>query len=334
MDSSTTVSGDALAGATGPGGQPLVDILLATYNGAKYLPAQLDSILAQTHQNFRLLVSDDGSSDATVEILERYRARFGDRLVLLPHPSRGQGVVRNFENLMAASVRDGVAHWIAFADQDDVWLPEKIARTLHALVRLQGAEPAVPCLVHGELMVADADLRVVAPSFSRYQRMDPRQCSPLSLLSINQVTGCTMMVNRALLQMALPLPGGTIMHDWWCALLSGSGRRAFLVEPLILYRQHGANQLGAKNRSLGSRLRGFLKNGRGVVSRVRALGRATRGQAQALQQRLRDLGLDEGYVSEYLVWRERPLLLRMLAYRRYYVGPELDRLSRWLLWSR
>ena len=73
MDSSTTASGDALAGATGPGGQPLVDILLATYNGAKYLPAQLDSILAQTHQNFRLLVSDDGSSDATVEILERYR---------------------------------------------------------------------------------------------------------------------------------------------------------------------------------------------------------------------------------------------------------------------
>lgn len=330
----TVVSTDAQDTSATPGGQLLVDILLATYNGAKYLPAQLDSILAQTHQNFRLLVSDDGSSDATLEILERYRARFGPRLVLLPHPSRGQGVVRNFENLMAASVRDGVAHWIAFADQDDVWLPEKIARTLHALVRLQGADPAVPCLVHGELMVADADLRVVASSFSRYQRMDPGQCSPLSLLSINQVTGCTMMVNRTLLHMALPLPSGTIMHDWWCALLSGSGRRAFLKEPLILYRQHGANQLGAKNRSLGARLRGFFKNGRGVVSRVRALGRATHGQARALQQRLRDLGLDEGYVSEYLVWRERPLLVRMLAYRHYYVGPELDRLSRWLLWSR
>ncbi len=313
----------------------LVDVLLATYNGAKYLPAQLDSLLAQTHQNFRLLVSDDGSSDATMAILETYRARFGARLVLVPNAQRGMGVVRNFENLMAASLHDGVAAWVAFSDQDDVWLPLKIELCLQEIMRMeQEGGAGLPCLVHSDLTVVDEHLNVISESFARYQRMDPWQCSPLSLLSVNQVTGCTMMVNRTLLQMALPLPHETIMHDWWCGLVSGSGRRRFVSTPLILYRQHGANQVGAKDRSLKTRLFRLLTNGLGIVRRVRALGLATYRQAQALQLRLRALGLEGGYVSEYLAWRDRPLVARVVRYRHYYVGPELDRLSRCLLWFR
>lgn len=320
--------------APNPGpAQRWVDVLLATYNGASYLAEQLDSLLAQTHQDFRLLVSDDGSSDATLAILEQYRPRFGERLVVLEHPRRGQGVVCNFANLMNASLRDGVASWIAFADQDDVWLPEKIELCLGSMVQLEAGDGASqPCLVHSDLTVVDAGLGVICNSFARYQRMDPQQCTPLSLLSVNQVTGCTMMVNRALLEVALPMPAEVIMHDWWCALVSGSGRRHFLAEPLILYRQHGANQVGAKSRSLQTRLGRLLVNGAGLVRRVRALGRATRFQAQVLGYRLREKGLDEGYVSEYLAWRERPLLARLATYRRYYAGPELDRLSRCLLW--
>lgn len=314
---------------------PPVDVLLATYNGAKYLPAQLDSLLAQTHQNFRLLVSDDGSSDATLDILQSYGARFGARWVLVPNAQPGMGVVRNFENLMAASLRDGVAAWVAFADQDDVWLPEKIECCLRAMQQMeQECGAGLPCLVHSDLTVVDEGLKVISESFARYQRMDPLQCSPLSLLSVNQVTGCTMLVNRSLLRMALPLPRETIMHDWWCGLLSGSGRRCFVPTPLILYRQHGANQVGAKDRSLKTRLFRLLTNGQGIVQRVRALGLATYRQAQALQLRLRALGLDGGYVSEYLAWRDRPLAARIVRYRHYYVGPELDRLSRCLLWFR
>ena len=141
-----------------------------------------------------------------------------------------------------------------------------------------------------------------------------------------------MMVNRTLLQIALPLPRETIMHDWWCGLVSGSGRRRFVPAPLILYRQHGANQVGAKDRSLKTRLLRLLTNGAGIVGRVRVLGGATYLQAQALQLRLRAVGLDGGYVSEYLAWRGRPFWVRMVGYRQYYVGPELDRISRCLLW--
>lgn len=122
------------------------------------------------------------------------------------------------------------------------------------------------------------------------------------------------------------------MHDWWCALISSSGRRSYIDIPLILYRQHGANQLGAKDRGLRTRLRRMVTDGPGVVRRVRELGHATRLQSEALLGRLRVQGADGAYVSKYLSWRARPLWVRLAGYRHYYFGPELDRLSRCLLW--
>lgn len=314
---------------------PLVDVLLATFNGAPYLAQQLDSILAQTHQNFRLLISDDGSTDATTHILDSYRARFGSRMVILPYAGRGRGVTRNFENLMLASLQDGVAGWAAFADQDDVWLPHKLERLVREMT---GVERAIgsekPCLVHSDLTVVDERLQTIAPSFVEYQQMNPSACSPLSLLSVNQVTGCATLVNRALLSIALPIPSQAILHDWWCALVSGCGHRSYLHTPLLLYRQHGANQVGARSRSLAGRLLRLATHGPGVFGRVRSLGQATLGQAQALQLRLEQRGCDKAYVSKYLAWRSRPWWMRLTGYRHYYVGPELDRLSRCLLWFR
>ena len=314
--------------------EPLVDILLATYNGAAYLAPQLDSLLAQTHTHFRLLVSDDGSTDDTLAILRRYEGAFGGRMVLLPQGQPSGGVARNFERLMQASAADGRAEWIAFCDQDDVWLPEKTARLLAALQALEQRTGAdAPCLVHSDLTVVDQDLDVISPSFAAYQRIDPADITPRTLLSVNQVTGCATLINRALLQLALPLPPEAVMHDWWLAVLSGSGARQFLPEPLVLYRQHGRNQIGARDRGLPSRLTRLARDGGGVLKRVRQLGRGTRAQAGALQQRLRQAGLNADCVAEYLAWRGRGRVTRLAAYRTYYVGPELDRLSRWLLWK-
>ena len=314
--------------------EPLIDILLATYNGAAYLAPQLDSLLAQTHANYRLLVSDDGSTDDTLAILHRYQSTFGDRMVLLPQGQPSGGVARNFERLMRASAEDDRAPYIAFCDQDDVWLPEKNARLLAALRALEAqAGIAAPCLVHSDLTVVDQDLQVLSPSFAAYQRIPPAAITPRTLLSVNQVTGCATMVNRSLLQMALPLPAEVVMHDWWLALVSGSGARQFVSQPLMLYRQHGRNQIGARDRGLASRLMRLVHDGSGVWQRVRQLGRGTRSQAEALQRRLRELGLDDRYVAEYLAWRQRGLPSRLAAYRTYYVGPELDRASRLLLWK-
>lgn len=315
-------------------GEPLIDILLATYNGAGYLAPQLDSLLAQTHGHYRLWVSDDGSTDDTLAILRSYEGAFGARMVLLSPSQASGGVARNFERLMRASADDGRAPYIAFCDQDDVWLPQKNARLLAALRALEAqAGAAAPCLVHSDLTVVDQNLQLLSPSFAAYQRIPPARITPRTLLSVNQVTGCATLINRALLQMALPLPAEAVMHDWWLALMSGSGARRFLPEPLMLYRQHGRNQIGARDRGLASRLMRLVRDGGGVWRRVRQLGRGTRAQAQALQQRLRELGLDERCVTEYLAWRQRGLLHRLATYRTYYVGPELDRASRLLLWE-
>jgi glycosyltransferase involved in cell wall biosynthesis len=314
--------------------QPLVDILLATYNGAAYLAPQLDSLLAQTHGAFRLLVSDDGSSDDTVAILRRYESAFDGRMVLLPTDVPSGGVMGNFGRLMQASAQDGRAAYIAFCDQDDVWQPEKTLRLLSAVQALEAAHGAsAPCLAHSDLVVVDRDLQVLSSSFAAYQRIEPADITPLTLLSVNQVTGCATLINRALLQLALPLPQAAVMHDWWLALVAGSGARRYLPEPLMLYRQHGRNQIGARDRGLPSRLLRLARDGSGVIQRVCQLGRGTRAQAQALQQRLLERELDDRYVAEYLAWRQRALPRRALDYRTYYVGPDLDRLSRLLLWN-
>ena len=313
----------------------LVDILLATYNGSRYLESQLDSIISQTHQSFRILVSDDGSSDATMAILESYREQLKDRLILVKNASPGKGVIRNFENLMHFSLADGQSNWMAFCDQDDVWLPQKIECMLAEMMRIEGRDGnSVPCLVHSDLAVVDENLRVIAPSFAKHQFINPDVCSPLSLLSVNQVTGCAMMVNRTLLRMALPLPNEVVMHDWWCGLISGSGRRFFITTPLVLYRQHGGNQVGAKSRSLMNRLNRFFSDAPGIYKKIKKLGNNTLLQAQALQHRLLFFGLSCAYVADYISWRNKPWFMRIFRYRIYYSGPELDRLSRCLVWSR
>ncbi|WP_119964574.1 glycosyltransferase family 2 protein [Simplicispira lacusdiani] len=311
----------------------LVDVLLATWNGARYLPDLLDSLLAQTYPHFRVLVSDDGSTDGTQAILERYRLQFGGRLMLLRPRTRADGGLRNFEYLMQASLDDGRANWSMFCDQDDVWLPHKVGNSLAEMRRIEGRSGArTPCLVHTDLSVVDQNLELIAPSFVRYQSMSPANCAALWLLSMNQVTGCATMVNRSLLEIALPIPAEVVVHDWWCAVISGSGQRSFIDSPSLLYRQHAVNQIGARSRSWPSRAARLLKDGAGVLRQAREAGCNSYRQAHALEARLRMLQRDASYVTEYLAWRNRPLWQRIRSYRKYYPGSEVDRLLRCMLW--
>ncbi|MEW6694974.1 MAG: glycosyltransferase family 2 protein [Pseudomonadota bacterium] len=310
-----------------------IDILLATYNGAAFLRPQIESLLAQDYPSFRILVSDDGSTDDTLAILSAYAQRFPDRLVLVPSPLSGRGALRNFEHLMTVCLAQGRARWFAFADQDDVWLPDKLSRSAACMQTLESNGGAdLPCLVHTDLCVVDATQRVVHPSMVRYEGLNPAAATRESLLSVNEVTGCTVLGNQRLLELALPLPPAAIMHDWWCAVIAGSGRRAFIPHATVYYRQHGANQIGARDRGVWARGRRLVLDGPGVWRRVRELGAQTWHQAVALGQRLCERGLDRTYVDDYLRWRCRSRLAQASAYRRYYAGPQLDRLTRWLLW--
>jgi glycosyltransferase involved in cell wall biosynthesis len=256
-----------------------VTIVLSTYNGACFLPAQLDSLVAQTCGEWRLLARDDSSDDASREILEDFARRLSGKVDILAQDGSRLGPARSF-SLLLESVRTPYA---LLCDQDDVWLPKKLAISLAAMRDTEarfGSER--PILVHGDLQVVDENLTALGSSFWKYRGLDPHKGATLSrLLAQNVVTGCTVLVNRALMRRALPIAREAIMHDWWLALVALLfGEVVSVAQPLVLYRQHGSNTLGAKRHSLWAMLP-LLRKRQEVDERLRR----TTEQAQALLKR-------------------------------------------------
>ena len=226
----------------------MIDIIIATYNGAQFLPSQLDSIIAQKYTDWRILLRDDGSSDATIEILKDYSERLQGKLVILNNEQRNIGIIENFSYLLASTT----APYVMLCDQDDIWNPDKIGLTLQTMKKTELISPDnIPILVHTDLHVVDEQLNTLDKSFWHYQNINPYLGSYNKLLIQNTVTGCTVMINRALLNLALPVPTQVIMHDWWLALIASTfGKITIVNQPTVLYRQHSNNNTGAKEWSL------------------------------------------------------------------------------------
>ena len=234
---------------------------MATWNGAEHLDRQLASILGQRWQPARLLVADDGSSDATLTLVRAWQQRSSVPIELLPPVVERLGSCRNFERLLAASR----APYVMPADQDDIWDVDKAERLLVAMRQLEercGCD--VPLLVHGDLRLIDREGRVFAASFHRFQGLQPQRNTWLAIALQNVVTGCATLLNRACLEQALPFPPQAVLHDWWLALVAARlGQVAFLPEACISYRQHGDNAVGAigDRRQLLRRLRQGVNGG-------------------------------------------------------------------------
>lgn len=238
---------------------PSIDVLLGTFNGARHLQAQIESLLGQEAVKFRILVRDDGSSDETAAIIERYR-RARPELVARLGDSDKLGVVGNFSRLLSAAS----APYAALSDQDDVWAPRKLRILLDAMHDLEeryGAD--TPLLVHSDLSVVDETLRELQPSFWRYSGFDPRRTNLPRLLLKNTITGCASLVNLALIKLALPVPQAALLHDYWLGLVAAAaGHIGAVGEPLVAYRQHQRNTIGARPyawRSAIEHLAGGLK---------------------------------------------------------------------------
>lgn len=221
-----------------------VVIIMATYNGARYVEEQINSIQKQTFQDWMLLVRDDGSRDNTCQRVA-CMAQQDRRIRLLADDLGNRGTIGNFAVLMEAALQAD-ADYLFFADQDDIWQPEKLSVMLAAMGELESKLPDMPLLVHCDLEVVDEKLHSIAESFTRYSGLSPNDADLGVLLCQNQVTGCACMINRDLLELAHPVPPEVLMHDWWLALLAAaSGRVGYIPMPLVKYRQHGGNVLGA-----------------------------------------------------------------------------------------
>ena len=227
-----------------------VAVLMATYNGEKFLTEQIDSILMQTCQAFRLIVADDGSKDRTVEILKSYAKKYPKKIQLLNFKDAAGGASKNFMRILKRAMKDDYEVFM-FADQDDVWLPDKIQLMVNAYERT--GEKERPVLVHSDLRVVNAELELESESFMEFSNFDPNEARLNKILVQNNVTGCTMLVNRALAAQVDEKIEGMIMHDWYFALIAAAmGQIVYVDTPTIMYRQHNENTLGAKkNRGAG-----------------------------------------------------------------------------------
>ena len=227
----------------------MIDILMATYNGETYLREQIDSILRQSNTDWRLIIRDDCSTDSTVRIIQEYQAQYPDKFILIQADTPSGSAQNNFFQLIKYWQQHCDTHYIMFADQDDVWLPQKIQMTLDKMHELENQyNKDIPLLVHTDLSVVDAELNEINPSMFAMQNMDAKRDKLNNILVQNIVTGCTMMVNKTLLDMVTEIPQHAVMHDMWLALIASAfGHIGFVEIATILYRQHEDNANGAKN---------------------------------------------------------------------------------------
>jgi len=264
---------------------PPLHILLATYNGARFLPALLDSVLAQSDPDWVLLVRDDGSSDDTVAVLHRYAAR-DVRMRLVADGAATVGIRRNFERLLDRARRAGAASF-ALCDQDDLWCTHKLARMRAALDGAQARHgPSTPLLAYADLALIDDAGRPIAEShFGRAGASQVRHGVDTWLIAHNLIPGCAMVGNRALLELALPFPSQVFHHDWWLVLVASAAGQVIAVDAALTgYRQHSGNAIGAASPT--SRALDFIFHFRRSLDEARAQYAGAVDQAAALVERV------------------------------------------------
>lgn len=218
-----------------------VEVLLAIYNNAPYLAAQMDSLLAQTFQDFHLVISDDCSSDGSLAVVEPYLGRFLNPVKLIRREVQSGSAMANFASLMQQSTGD----WVFLCDADDVWHADKLQKFLVFAAEKHGQHPPeVPIFLYSDARVIGPDGSLSHPSYWAFKRTDPARCTSLQrLLVCAPMLGCASMMNRALVQQAANVPVEQVTgHDWWAILVAASlGTVDFMPEATIDYRVHPGN---------------------------------------------------------------------------------------------
>jgi len=221
-----------------------IEILLAAHNGEEYIEEQINSIFNQNHDDIKLLVFDDCSNDNTPKILKEIQSNRPDKISLFWNYKVPVGPIQVYSKLLSLSK----AQYLMFCDQDDVWLPKKISKSISAIKSLEkkfGKD--TPLLVHTDLEVVDRSLNSLHSSFCKYIGLNPHKANMNNILVQNVVTGSTILINRSLANICTPILSEALMHDWWIAIIAFTkGHVHFIDEATIKYRQHSENVVGAR----------------------------------------------------------------------------------------
>ena len=218
-----------------------VSVIVATYNGSKYIVKQLGSILAQSVQPGEIIICDDKSTDDTFLLLNTLAQKHSN-IRLFANPEQ-LGVVENFKKA-AKLARKG--NWLVFSDQDDIWLPHKLEKLIDGMQSID--DGVTPALVFSDLTVINKNDEVISPSYWDMEKIRPERLNISRLLYGNVVTGCTMIINYAMAEEFFSLDTDKFLHDQWLALIAYTfGKVKFLRERLVLYRQHENNVMFSEN---------------------------------------------------------------------------------------
>jgi rhamnosyltransferase len=263
-----------------------IAILMAVYNGEKYISQQIESIINQSCTNWQLLIRDDRSSDKTMDIINKF-AVYDKRIKIIDNQGKRLGACLNFGELIKTTIKLGY-EYIMFSDQDDVWKNDKIEKSL----KIYKAEEAkkgkhTPILVHTDFQYVDEKLNPLKFNNARvFRRLSAHKNKIKIIVNYNYIFGCTMFLNRALLSICSPIPPEAENHDYWIALHAAVfGEILYIDEKTMFYRQHNNNVSGGvkysswKNRL--SRILTFQKHIENMRSRLK--------QFQAFIDRKKDL---------------------------------------------
>ena len=200
-----------------------ISVCLATYNGEKYIKEQLDSILSQLGNDDEIIISDDNSTDDTINII---RSLNDERIKI--YVNKTKGIVKNFENALNNASGD----YIFLADQDDVWLPEKVSISLAGL---ENYDIAVT-----NCKVTDVNLKEIIPS---YFKINDSKKGFLKNFYRSSYLGCCLAFKKKMLDDILPIPDSLFLyHDWWIGYLADAKYKVnFINTPCMLYRRHDSN---------------------------------------------------------------------------------------------
>lgn len=227
-----------------------VQVLLATYNGEKYIDEQVSSLLHQTYTNFTVLVRDDGSSDDTLRKLKGYEAKYPEKFSIVECKRPTGSAKGNFRELMMESNAD----YVFWCDQDDVWYEKKLQVMLRKIQEVERANPGEAVFAYSDCDLINESSELTGLRYQKYKKLSPKIGLTLSHSLICPASlGCGSGINRRLLELVKEVPSDVTGHDWYAHILAlAIGRVAYIDEPLIKYRIHSENVSSPKQVSLAS----------------------------------------------------------------------------------
>lgn len=295
---------------------------MAVYNGQEYIREQLESLKDQTYTEWRLVIRDDCSSDKTAEIVKKFSDEV-EQEVIFKVNEKPSGSAKNNFALLINDAKE--SDYVMFCDQDDIWKKDKIEITFN---KMKQAEERYgrdfPLLVHGDVEVIDENGNINADSMFEMSHINADSKLPQILIQ-NHVTGCTMMCNKKLIAGISEYASSEyiIMHDYLAALYASVfGKIEVIKKPLLSYRQHSGNSVGAKNNNNPVYLLKRLANGRKSYKEAME---TSRNQVKFFVEIYREELAAEKYCEEYELMSgyaslgSRAKLYRIMFYKKNHI---------------